>query len=213
MGSSGPSGSTSRRRRPRGDVSDLESLSGHLLVAEPALRDPNFSRTVVYLIEHSAGGALGLVLNRPGQVTVRDAIPSWGTYIAGDERVFVGGPVNPEGAICLARAADGSTFPPVDDDEPAPLRPITPTIAVVDLHRDPSDVPSGVSELRIFGGYAGWSGGQLEGELAAGGWYVLSAADDDVFCPEPAVLWHDVLRRQPGELRSRAFFPEDPSVN
>ncbi len=56
------------------------SLRGRLLVAEPTLDDPNFHRCVVYLIEHSADGALGLVLNRPGEVQVRDAIPTWAPY-------------------------------------------------------------------------------------------------------------------------------------
>lgn len=195
------------------------SLRGRLLVAEPALVDPNFHRTVVYLIEHSEAGALGLVLNRPGEVPVRDAVPTWAPYVAGIDTVFVGGPVSPEGAICLARCPSegpGETLfdaDAADDDPTAIFKPITTSIGAVDLHGDPAEAPPGIRDLRIFAGYAGWSGGQLEAELDAGGWFVVKATDDDVFSPAPEALWRDVLRRQRGSLRSMAFFPEDPRLN
>lgn len=194
------------------------SLRGQLLVAEPTLDDPNFGRTVVYLIEHSEGGALGLVLNRPGDVPVHEAVPAWAPYVDGVGLVFVGGPVTPEGAICLARCRSAgpqeSLFAGTPEHEPTQLfKPITTTIGAVDLHGDPSDAPSGITALRIFAGYAGWSGGQLERELEAGGWYVVDAEDDDIFTDRPEQLWRDVLRRQPGSLRSVAYFPLDPTVN
>lgn len=187
-------------------------LAGRLLVAEPALADPNFARTVVFLIEHSADGALGLVLNRPGPVEVRDAVPAWAAYVA-DPTVFVGGPVTPEGALCLARARPGRTFLSGDGRSVGPLQAISPTLGVVDLHGDPSELTDDVGALRVFGGYAGWHAGQVEAELMAGGWFVLDGRDDDVFTENPDHLWRAVLARQSGELRARAFFPEDPSVN
>jgi len=197
------------------------SLRGRLLVAEPTLDDPNFRRTVVYLIEHSEGGALGLVLNRPGDVPVREAVPAWAPYVDGPDTVFVGGPVSPEGAICLARcpsAGPTESLFATDDDEDdvdptAIFKPISTTIGALDLHGDPSDAPAGITGLRIFAGYAGWSGGQLEAELEAGGWYVVAARDDDVFTHRPGQLWRDVLRRQPGAMRALAFHPEDPRWN
>jgi putative transcriptional regulator len=202
------------------------SLRCRLLVAEPTLQDPNFHRTVVYLIEHSESGALGLVLNRPGDVPVREAVPAWAPYVDGGGLVFVGGPVSPEGAICLARCpSDGpreSLFEPPagvddgDETEPDPtaiFKPITTTIGALDLHGDPSDAPAGIRALRIFAGYAGWSGGQLELELESGGWYVVDAEDDDVFTEHPELLWREVLRRQPGALRAIAFHPGDPTWN
>jgi len=197
------------------------SLRGRLLVAEPSLVDPNFHRTVVYLIEHSEGGALGLVLNRPGEVPVRKAVPAWAPYVDGIDTVFVGGPVSPEGAICLARCpSEGprdSLFAHDDDEaevDPTDIfKPISATIGALDLHGDPTDAPPGISALRVFAGYAGWSGGQLEAELEAGGWYVVDAEDDDVFSDRPEALWRDVLRRQRGPLRAIAFAPEDPRWN
>lgn len=200
------------------------SLRGRLLVAEPTLLDPNFHRTVVYLIEHSESGALGLVLNRPGEVPVREAVPAWAPYVDGDGPVYVGGPVSPEGAICLARCRSTgpreSLFETIDDaedgadgDPTAIFKPITSTIGALDLHGDPSDAPAGIQGLRIFAGYAGWSGGQLELELESGGWYVVDAEDEDVFTDRPEDLWRRVLRRQPGSLRAIAFYPEDPAAN
>jgi len=194
------------------------SLRGRLLVAEPTLVDPNFRRTVVYLIEHGEGGALGLVLNRPGEIPVREAVPTWAPYVDGIDLVFVGGPVSPEGAICLARCPSAgpvdSLFEHEDEADPtAVFKPITTTIGALDLHGDPVDAPAGIADLRIFAGYAGWSGGQLEAEIDAGGWFVVDALDDDVFTDRPETLWRDVLKRQPGALRAAAHYPEDPRVN
>ncbi len=189
-------------------------LRGRLLVAEPTLADPNFHRTVVYLIEHSPeDGALGIVLNRPGHVPVGEIVPDWAPYVSAPDQVFVGGPVNPEGALCLARRSSAGPGPDDDVDPPPVFRPITTSIGAIDLHRDPTDAPDGISALRVFAGYAGWSPGQLEGELDLGGWYVVGATDDDVFTDHPDRLWRDVLRRQRGEVRAAAFHPEDPSVN
>lgn len=199
------------------------SLRGRLLVAEPSLDDPNFDRTVVYLIEHSEGGALGVVLNRPGSIEVREAIPTWGPYVGGSEPVFVGGPVSPDGAICLARcnsagpAADDTLLQQEGSDHPSQLKaaftPITTTIGALDLHGDPTDAPAGITAARVFAGYAGWSGGQLEAELDAGGWYVVAALDDDVFTDRPDALWRAVLARQQGSLRAVAHYPADPAWN
>ena len=81
----------------------MESMTGHLLVATPTLKDPNFDRTVVLLVAHETGGALGVVLNRATEVPVADVLGNWGE-LAGDPAVlFEGGPVQPESAICLAR--------------------------------------------------------------------------------------------------------------
>src|SRR3954454_13414333 len=85
----------------------MESLTGRLLVATPALRDPNFERTVVLLVAHEDGGALGVVLNRATEVPVTEVLGPWGSLAGDPAVVFEGGPVQPEAAICLARARPG----------------------------------------------------------------------------------------------------------
>lgn len=165
------------------------STRGRLLVATPDLRDPNFARTVVLMLEHSDEGALGVVLNRPTDVPVRDVLPEWGLVCAPPACLFVGGPVQPDAAIALGRGPDG--FGPVDLDGDA----------------------DAYSDIRVFLGYAGWAAGQLEMELAAGGWLVLDRAADDVATSDPSELWRTVLRRQPGRVAMFALAPEDPSLN
>lgn len=181
------------------------SLRGRLLVAEPTLADPNFHRSVVYLIEHGPDGALGVVLNRPGDVPVREVIPTWAPYVSDPAIVFVGGPVSTEAALCLARVSSPVKSPV--------WTPIDGGLGVIDLHGDPLDAPSGVQDVRVFGGYSGWSAGQLEAELAMDGWMVVDAEEDDVFTTEPDGLWRAVLARQRGPVRRLAAFPADPSLN
>ena len=83
------------------------SLKGQLLVANPVLPDPNFDRTVVLLLAHQRDGALGLVLNRPSELDVDSPLPRWERLAANPPVVFVGGPVAPAAAICLARVPAG----------------------------------------------------------------------------------------------------------
>ena len=91
--------------------------------------------------------------------------------------------------------------------------PLFGHLGTVDLGRDPIHLPVDVQNLRVFAGYAGWSEGQLDGELDAGGWFVVDAAPDDVFTSEPDRLWVSVLRRQGGRLAMFASAPPHPSLN
>ena len=181
------------------------SLRGSLLVAEPTLLDPNFRRTVVYLIDHGPDGAIGVVLNRPGPLPVDQVVPGWSMHVSEPRVVFHGGPVTPEAAICLGRG-------PVEADSPL-WRPLDGEIGVVDLNGDALMAPAGLRELRVFAGYAGWSAQQLESEMEMDGWFVVDARPGDLFTPDAESLWHDVLVRQPDSLRRYAPFPDDPSVN
>lgn len=81
----------------------MESMTGRLLVATPALKDPNFDRTVVLLVAHEPGGALGVVLNRATEVPVADVLGDWSDLARHPAVLFEGGPVQPDSAICLAR--------------------------------------------------------------------------------------------------------------
>jgi putative transcriptional regulator len=86
-------------------------------------------------------------------------------------------------------------------------------LGTVDLGREPVALPVAVQNLRVFAGYAGWSGGQLDGEVESGGWFVFDVAPDDVFTSEPATLWASVLRRQGGRMAMFANAPAHPSLN
>lgn len=180
-------------------------MKGRLLVATPALGDPNFERTVVLILEHGEDGAIGVVLNRPTGTDVADPLPGWHRLAAEPPVVFAGGPVSPDAAICLARS-----WP---DEFTDAYEPLLGALGTVDLSVDPDDVSSAVQGVRIFAGYAGWGGGQLEDEIASGAWFVVDARAEDVLSAEPEELWEQVLRRQPGKLKFYANFPSDPAVN
>jgi putative transcriptional regulator len=166
-------------------------LTGKLLVALPLLVDPNFDRTVVLVLSHGEEGAVGVVLNRPSTTELDDALPRWSDAAAEPAVVFVGGPVQPEMAIALGEDGDG--------------------VATIDLDADPA--LTGVRSVRVFAGYAGWSAGQLEDELAEGAWTVCDSVRGDAFRVDADQLWYAVLRRQRGDLARLAWLPDDASVN
>src|ERR1019366_9505643 len=85
-----------------------ETLTGRLLLASPTLRDPNFTRTVVLVSAHNEEGAMGVVLNRPSAVTVGEVVPQLEQVVAGQETVFIGGPVQPSSVVFLAEFLDPS---------------------------------------------------------------------------------------------------------
>ena len=178
-----------------------ESVRGRLLVATPDLRDPNFSRTVVLVLEHSSDGALGVVLNRPLELSVAEVLPKWADLSTAPACLFMGGPVAPTAVIGLG-FGDGPVFQPLFDG-----------FGTLDLELDPTDYAPTMSGLRVFVGYAGWSPGQLEQELDGGGWLVLDLLPGDPFSTDPSKLWQRVLRRQGGRVAMFASAPEDPSTN
>jgi putative transcriptional regulator len=189
----------------------VETTARRLLVAAPTLLDPNFGRSVVFMIEHNDEGALGVVLNRPTEAEIGDAIPEWSDLTAPPRVAFLGGPVQAgEAVIGLARvvALDAEVL-----DGSEGWQPLFDRIGTVDLARAPESVRPPPEAVRIFAGYAGWASGQLEAEIARSDWHVIDALPGDLLTPAPDALWRAVLRRQGGELAVRANFPHDPSEN
>jgi putative transcriptional regulator len=185
-----------------GDDGGVESLRGQLLIASPSLWDPNFRRTVVLIGHHDDEGALGVVLNRASEVSVREAAPPF-TALVGDEGVvFVGGPVQPQAAVVVAD---------FDDPSQADLSAFG-SIGFLPGEADPETV-AGVRRARLFAGFAGWGPGQLEAEVEEGSWFLEPARPDDVFTVEPGALWSSVLRRKGPEYELVSLMPADPSLN
>ena len=187
-----------------------EVRAGMLLVATPDLLDPNFSDTVVLMLEVDGDGALGVVLNRPSPVPVADVLDPWADTCAEPEVLFRGGPVSTEGALGLALLRD-------PDDAPVGFRALDDTldgrVGLVDLDTPVELVSDSLAGLRIFAGYAGWGAEQLAAEIEEGSWYVVPGEVPDVFRGDPAELKRDVLRRQPGELAWHSTRPVDPDLN
>jgi putative transcriptional regulator len=178
----------------------MSSLQGRLLVASAGLFDPNFRRAVVLVGHHDEEGAMGLVLNRPSETLVAEAVPPLAEIIDPDEPIFVGGPVQPESVMILGEF----------EDEDAGV-PVFANVGFLKGDSEPEDVAA-CARVRVFAGYAGWGAGQLETELEEESWVVLEARPDDVFGPSEG-LFAAVLRRQGGRYRVLAMLPDDPSVN
>jgi putative transcriptional regulator len=178
------------------------SLRGQLLVASPALIDPNFRRTVVLVVAHDEDGAVGLVLNRPTETEVADAVPELSELVESGAVVSIGGPVQTEAVVVLAEWDDVDEAGAVVFDD----------VGLMGSEADSDSVAPATRRVRVFAGYAGWGGGQLEAELDESSWVIEGAAADDVFRDE-GDLWADVLRRKGGAFKLVATMPEDPSLN
>lgn len=194
-----------------------ERLSGRLLIATPVIGDDNFLRSVILVVNHTDDGTLGVVLNRPGDDAVADALPRWQDLASEPSVVFEGGPVDPTTGLALGLAKDPDTFGKNSEEsgesEIAARVPGMAGLVTVNLDGDPAFAAAYIAKIRMFSGYAGWSGGQLAGEITAGAWFVVDGEVDDVFTDEPSELWPVVLKRQPGQTRWFANYPTDPAVN
>jgi len=185
----------------------IDFSTGKLLVATPRTIGEVFRRSVVLVLQHDEDGAQGVVLNRPMPAPVSAVLPYWQDYVTDPSNVFQGGPVAMDSALGLV------TVPGDKAEVPMGVRLLFGGIGLVDLDIPPIVVMPEVAGLRIFAGYAGWSPGQLDQEIRAGGWYVVEYEARDAFSSEPETLWSQVLRRQRGNLALVASFPDDPAMN
>ena len=184
-------------------MSGVDSLKGQLLLASPALFDPNFRRTVVLVTEHNEEGAAGLVLNRRSETAVAEAVPDLVPLVAEEERVYVGGPVQQSAVLVLAEF----------DDPGDAAALVVDAVGFVPGDGDFELIAVATRRARVFAGYAGWGPGQLESELEELSWITAAAGGLDLF-PEPETdLWSSVLRDKGGVYRVVALMPEDPSQN
>lgn len=176
-----------------------ESLRGQFLVAGRRLRDPNFFRAVVLMVEHGPDGGMGLVVNRPSSVTVAHALSEHFKLPETDDLVYVGGPVEPSALFILHNA-------PQLDDGDGPVIPDLYVGSSADAFErivrtaveDDADL-----KFRIFSGCAGWGPGQLEGEVCRGDWLQVPAIADALF-QDPYDLWDRMI------VKSREVNPIAP---
>ena len=168
---------------------------GKLLIASPVLSD-FFARTVVLLIEHSEEGAMGLVLNRPSETMVAEAVPTLANLGDDGAVVRVGGPVGQNSVVALGEFADPEES----------TRLLTGDVGVVDPDRSDS-----LLRLRVYAGHAGWAPGQLEAELDQEAWVVADPDPDDPF--SDGDLWTEALARMGGKYALLSTMPADPSLN
>jgi len=181
----------------------MESARGQLLIAGPGLLDPHFWRTVVLVIEHSDDGALGLVLNRPSETSVGEAVPQLEELVDSEQQLFIGGPVQPSSVIVLCEFEDPSDAALISFDD----------VGVLGTTSTAEELSVGVREARAFVGHAGWGPGQLDSEVEHGDWILEPGRRRDAFADDPRELWTEVLTRKGGSYALLARMPPDPSLN
>jgi len=194
----------------------MDSLKGQLLLAAPAMEDPNFARSIVLIIKHDDDGALGLVLNRPTGAKVRDAIEIDGDVdCQTDAALLRGGPC--DGPLMVLHSEAELAQETVIPSQPSePGEPGVYFTVDSDLVRDLLANESATA--RYFHGYAGWATGQLDAELAAGGWLTRDATAQIVFEPGMDTQSWSALIKERGleELKTQInpnLIPPDPTVN
>ncbi len=163
------------------------SLRGHLLVATARMADPNFTRTVILMLQHDESGAFGVILNRPTDQSIQEI---WkqarGAACRALHAVHQGGPV-PGPLVALHGEPD------LGEVE------VIPGIwCSMSGDRLAELVERAPDAMLLFAGYSGWGAGQLEGEMQAGAWLTTEALPSDVFPPLPDVLWTTAHRRAAG---------------
>lgn len=178
---------------------------GDVLISHVVLRDGVFDFTVVLILDSDESGTLGVVLNRVAEVALASVLPDWVVAVSEPKVLFDGGPVSPNGAICLASVAG--------DEEPPGWRRLFGRVGLLHLDTPVELVVGAFDALRIFAGYAGWAPGQLQVELARDAWFVAKARHSDIFGAEQEELWRRVLRRQVPEIAVYSTWTEEPDTN
>src|SRR4051794_11744653 len=194
------SGRMERMQEPNGPLED--SLRGKLLVASPALLDPNFARTVIFITEHNDEGAMGIVLDRRSETDVESVVPQLAD-IAGGEPIYVGGPVQPEALVLLAEFSNPEAAAWI----------VVADVGLASADVDLDELAASVRRGRVYAGYSGWGPGQLEEEVDGDSWIVEPPLPAELFPDDPATLWSDVLARKGGQYSLIARMPADPSLN
>lgn len=161
---------------------------GVFLVASRHLLDPNFSQTVVILIEYNAEGAVGLIINRQTGVKLSKVLPEMKALRRRKDTVFAGGPVGVDQLLLLMRSGSKpeESYRVIDDIY---------LCSSLDVLGGMVKQKAGGGEFRAYAGYAGWTAGQLDSEVARGDWYVITADTESVFSQAPQEVWPRLIER------------------
>lgn len=166
-------------------------LQGWFLIAANHLKDANFHRTVVLMLQHTSDGSMGLVINRPSSMTITGVLSQHGAVRCDDAPVYTGGPVETSSLFIVHNDARLSS----SDQEIAPGVFLAGSEQSFESLIRTTPEPGRHIKLRLLCGYAGWGGGQLEGELERGDWYTMPADGQLVLDEDPYDLWEVCVRR------------------
>ena len=183
---------------------DLNNIEGKVLVADPFLQDPYFTRSVVLITETNDKGSIGFILNKPLSLSIEDAIEGFPEF---DKFLSLGGPVDQEVMLFLHRKGDildGSLSLGNGLFWGGDFEQLKVLISQELIKED---------DIYFFLGYAGWSPGQLEAELQQGNWALSDFSPKYMEEDEADNTWKKALLRSNSTNAFLANFPENPSLN
>ncbi len=160
---------------------------GKFLVAANNLRDSNFSETVIYLVSYNTRGAMGVVVNRPTDVHLARALPHLADQPHAQDVIYAGGPVGRSRMIVLIRSNTLSLENTLTVTEEISASSGLEHLALL--------AQEAAAQFRVHAGYAGWSPGQLDNEVARGDWHVQPGDAETLFGTDPATLWPALIPR------------------
>jgi putative transcriptional regulator len=173
-------------RRPRHSLA-----RGMFLVASRRLMDPNFSESVVLLLEYDSKGALGLIVNRPTEVVLTELLPEVDELKERTDVVYVGGPVSKNRIVLLMRSEQhpresGRVF--ADTYVSSSMETLKHAVALAEEG----------GTFHAYVGYAGWGAGQLDNEVERGDWHISPAEETIVFDRAPEEIWPELIEKNSG---------------
>jgi putative transcriptional regulator len=167
----------------------IVSLSrGKLLVASRGLKDPNFSQSVVLIIEYDRHGTVGLIINRPTGLKLATLLPEIRGLKQREDIVYIGGPVNRSLMMVLIH----SGIKPEESSEVLKNVYVTSSRKLLEQITDKTETKE---RFRVYAGLSGWTPGQLENEIMRGGWHILQADAETIFDKESSDIWPELIRR------------------
>ncbi|MEP3479459.1 MAG: YqgE/AlgH family protein [Fuerstiella sp.] len=187
----------------------LNSLEGHFLLAANHLRDPNFFQCVILMLEHTEETAMGLIVNRPMSTKLNEALGDLGSGSDQRSPLFSGGPVEDSSMFIMHNCQDLSTSDRTICDG---VYVSSSSDSFDHLIQESVEVEQ-ERLFRVYCGYAGWAGGQLEQEIDRGDWLTLPASSERVFKNDPYELWDNCMRELKAKHRILPQGPSDPLMN
>ncbi len=179
-----------------------EPTKGSLLLAEPLMPDSHFQRAVVLLCEHNDDGSLGIIINRPMEMSLEDIAQD----LCIEGQLFLGGPVDQDNLFFI------HTFDEIENSLPIKnglyLGGNFNSIKALAMSGKINS-----SNCKFFSGYSGWGKFQLKQEIQKGSWVVADSSINDIFSISNGSLWTDTLKNLGGKYKILANYPTDPKLN
>lgn len=189
------------------DFKNKQYGKGSLLIANPVLPDPNFSRTVILLCNHNEQGSFGLVINRSAELKAPDLFSSIDILKSYNEKIYIGGPVSQSMVFYLYRS--GKDVIGLDKIcSGVYLGSNLETLESLYL-----DIENPEENIRFYLGYSGWSGGQLDGEMEQNSWLVQDANEQLVFLDSVNLIWPKAVNSLGEKYQYLTKAPVNPQWN